>query len=372
MKTTGEYLIELLEQYQVENVFGIPGVHTVELYRGLKNSSIRHYTPRHEQGAGFMADGYARVSGKPGVCFIITGPGLTNIATAMGQAYADSIPMLVISAVNALGNLGQGNGQLHELPNQSALMSQISAFSHTLMRVDDLPAILARAFAVFDSARPRPVHIEIPLDVMVQSAVHMPAPGRAAKTLTPRPTDNQIDTAVAALDAARRIVLCVGGGTRRCADAVRALAEKLDAPVVATVNARGVLAPAHPLLVPASPSLKAVRALIEDAEVVLALGTELGRTDYDFCGNGKFRIPGTLIRVDIDPGQLTRNCPADIALVGDAGNTCELLAGRVAGNRQSAGADRAAKTRTAAMDELPTEMRQHVELLNKIRDTAND
>jgi len=156
-------------------------------------------------------------------------------------------------------------------------MSQISAFSHTLMRVDDLPAILARAFAVFDSARPRPVHIEIPLDVMVESADHMPAPVRAAKTLAPRPGDGQIDTAIAALDAAERIVLCVGGGTKRCAESVRTLAEKLDAPVVTTVNARGVLAPEHPLLVPASPSLKAVRALIEDADVVLALGTEIGR-----------------------------------------------------------------------------------------------
>ena len=95
-------------------VFGIPGVHTVELYRGLARSSINHVTPRHEQGAGFMADGYARTSGKPGVCFIITGPGMTNITTAMGQAYADSIPMLVISSVQSRSQLGGGRGKLHE------------------------------------------------------------------------------------------------------------------------------------------------------------------------------------------------------------------------------------------------------------------
>ena len=100
MQTIGVALIKLLEDYNVQHVFGIPGVHTIELYRGLADSSIVHYTPRHEQGAGFMADGYARVSGKPGVCFVITGPGLTNIATAMGQALADSIPMLIISSVN--------------------------------------------------------------------------------------------------------------------------------------------------------------------------------------------------------------------------------------------------------------------------------
>ena len=99
-KSFGQFLMELLEIYGVEYVFGIPGVHTAELYRGLENSPITHVTPRHEQGAGFAADGYARVSGKPGVCLVVTGPGLCNTITAMGQAYSDSIPMLVISGVN--------------------------------------------------------------------------------------------------------------------------------------------------------------------------------------------------------------------------------------------------------------------------------
>ena len=114
MATCGEVLVKLLEAYGVEQVFGIPGVHTVELYRGLAGSPINHVTPRHEQGAGFMADGYARTSGKPGVCFIITGPGMTNITTAMGQAYGDSIPMLVISSVQSRSQLGGGRGKLHE------------------------------------------------------------------------------------------------------------------------------------------------------------------------------------------------------------------------------------------------------------------
>jgi acetolactate synthase-1/2/3 large subunit len=139
MATCGEVLVKLLEGYGVEQVFGIPGVHTVELYRGLARSSINHVTPRHEQGAGFMADGYARTSGKPGVCFIITGPGMTNITTAMGQAYADSIPMLVISSVQSRSQLGGGRGKLHELPNQSALCAGVAAFSHTLMSASELP-----------------------------------------------------------------------------------------------------------------------------------------------------------------------------------------------------------------------------------------
>ena len=368
MKTCGEYLVELLEQYDVDKVFGIPGVHTVELYRGLNTTNIQHYTPRHEQGAGFMADGYARVSGKPGVCFIITGPGLTNITTAMGQAYADSIPMLVISAVNATSSLGQGRGFLHELPNQQALMSHVSAFSHTLLTVDDLPAALARAFAVFDSARPRPVHIEIPLDVIVQSAEHMPPAARPAKTSPPRADEEQINDAVAALDEASRVVICVGGGAKLAGESVRQLAEKLDAPVVPTVNARGVMPPDHPLMVPASPSLPAVRKLIEAADVVVALGTEIGMTDYDFYESGEFKIPGTLVRVDIDPEQLYRNWPADIGLVGDADNTCAAIANNVQSKSTKQGAELAANTRKDALNELPGYMRAHVGLLDQIRD----
>src|SRR5690606_18453996 len=150
MLTCGELLVEMLEDCGVDTVFGIPGVHTVELYRGLPSTKLNHITPRHEQGAGFMADGYARVSVKPGVCFIISGPGMTNITTAMGQAYADSVPMLVISSVNNTEQLAMGGGRLHELPSQSNLVAGVAAFSHTLMRPDELPEVLSRAFAVFN------------------------------------------------------------------------------------------------------------------------------------------------------------------------------------------------------------------------------
>lgn len=134
MTSCAQALVKLLEGYGVDTVFGIPGVHTVELYRGLDGSHLRHVSPRHEQGAGFMADGYARASGKPGVCFIITGPGMTNILTAMGQAYADSVPMLVISTTSRREHQRLGHGYLHELPDQRAMIAGVCAFSHTLQR----------------------------------------------------------------------------------------------------------------------------------------------------------------------------------------------------------------------------------------------
>ncbi|MEP4560243.1 MAG: thiamine pyrophosphate-binding protein, partial [Nitratireductor sp.] len=129
MKTVGEALVRLLEAHGVDTVFGIPGVHTIELYRGLAGSPIRHVTPRHEQAAGFMADGYARATGRPGVALLITGPGLTNAITAIAQARADSVPMLVISGVNRLDSLGRGLGHLHELPDQRALMRSVCLMS---------------------------------------------------------------------------------------------------------------------------------------------------------------------------------------------------------------------------------------------------
>jgi acetolactate synthase I/II/III large subunit len=178
MRSFAKYLVEILEANGVDTIFGIPGVHTVDLYRGLENSGIRHVTPRHEQGAGFMADGYARVTGKPGVCFIITGPGMTNIATAMGQAYGDSIPMLVISSVNSIGEIGSGRGHLHEMKDQKAMVREVSAWSHTILDIREAEPVLARAFSLFAAARPRPVHIEIPVGLHGALPFHMRPPLR--------------------------------------------------------------------------------------------------------------------------------------------------------------------------------------------------
>jgi len=347
MTTCGEFLVKQLQAWGVDTVFGIPGVHTVELYRGLPGSAIRHVTPRHEQGAGFMADGYARVSGKPGVCFIITGPGMTNILTAMGQAYADSIPMLVISSVNERARLGLGKGYLHELPDQRAMVAGVSAFSHTLMSVEALPEVLARAFAVFDSQRPRPVHIELPLDIITAPADHLALqPRRIAAR--PALDSTQLAQALERLRGAQRPLLLLGGGCAGAASEARELATRLDAPTALTINAKGLLPPAHPLLLGSNQSLMPVRQLALDADVVLAIGTELGETDYDVVFDGNFRIGGELIRIDIDPQQLTRNHTPSLAIQADARQAMvALLAGLPprAADSASAGAVRAAAVR---------------------------
>ena len=324
MATCGEVLVKLLEAYGVEQVFGIPGVHTVELYRGLAGSTINHVTPRHEQGAGFMADGYARTSGKPGVCFIITGPGMTNITTAMGQAYGDSIPMLVISSVQSRSQLGGGRGKLHELPNQSAMMAGVAAFSHTLMSAAELPSVLARAFALFQAGRPRPVHIEIPLDVLVENADALLA-SQPVNIARPGAAPEAIKQMSQCLASAQRPLILAGGGAIDAAPELTRLAERLGAPVALTINAKGMLPSHHPLLIGSTQSLVATRALVAEADVVLAIGTELAETDYDVTFAGGFEIPGALLRIDIDPDQTVRNYPPALALVADAKLAAEAL-----------------------------------------------
>ncbi len=364
--TLGEYLVKLLEQYHVDTVFGIPGVHTVEMYRGLAGSAIKHITPRHEQGAGFMADGYARTSGKPGVAFVITGPGLTNIVTAMGQAFADSIPMLVISAVNHVGHIGHGEGELHESPNQGQLVAQVAASSFRVLAPSDLPKAIARAFAVFEGARPRPVHIEIPVNLFAANADNLEVK-RAAIIHPPRPSEHAVMQAAKLCDAAIHPVILLGGGARGAGAAAQKLAERLDAPVVMTINGRGLVPAGHPLEVSASPSLRAVRELIHSADLVLAFGTEMGRTDYNMFDGEPFSLSAPLIRSDIDPVQIARNQPSDIALVGDAGAALhDLLSALAPEPKKADGAARAKASREAALAEQDQKYRTLISILGDI------
>lgn len=364
-KTVGEVLIDILEANGVDTVFGIPGVHTVELYRGLAASHIRHVTPRHEQGAAFMADGYARVSGKPGVCLLITGPGLTNAVTAMAQAQQDSVPMLVISGVNARASLGHGRGKLHELPDQRAMMASFCLMTHTLLEPSDLPDVMARAFTLLRSGRPGPVHVEIPTDVM-SAQIALPAL-KAAPALRPRADRATMDEAIRLCLEAQRPVILAGGGASFAADAVRLLAEKLDAPVITTANARGLVA-GHGLSVPASASLHSVRREIAAADLVLALGTQFGPTDYDVYVDGGFPSLSSVVHVDVDASQLARQPDSKLSVLSTVENAITDLLPALDGVRPpGTGHDRAAALRVAARAELSPKMQNEVAIVERIR-----
>ena len=366
--SVGEALVAYLEARDVSVVFGIPGVHTVEMYRGLGQSRLHHVTPRHEQGAGFMADGYARSSGKPGVAFVITGPGMTNILTAMGQALADSIPMLVVSSVNSADTLGKGFGYLHELPDQHALCAKVAISSH---HVDSVEALYPALDAIFNSLltqRPGPHHIQVPINVFGQvftdSIPAIEAPKKAILDTA------AADEACVRLTAAKRPIIVVGGGSKAAAPDITKLSELLNAPVVHTINARGQMYD-HPLCVPASPSLSAVRDLFAQADVVLAIGTEFGSTDYDMYVTGTMPEMAQLIRIDIDADQLYRH-PVDLAICGAAQDYVPAL---LDGMRQSQvlpdwGGSKVAEVRNAARAELGPDYEHSLTMVEIIRDAV--
>lgn len=160
----GAQVSHMLKDRGVDVIFGIPGVHNQEMYRGIEEAGIRHVLARHEQGAGFMADGYARASGKPGVAYVITGPGLCNIMTPMGQAYSDSVPMLVISS--CLDEVSDRKGQLHQMKDQRAAAETVCDWSTEAESAEAAYTMIDRAFDEFKNARPRPKHIQVPIGLL--------------------------------------------------------------------------------------------------------------------------------------------------------------------------------------------------------------
>ena len=373
MATCGEYLVRLLEAYGVEIIFGIPGVHTVELYRGLPATKIRHITPRHEQGAGFMADGYARVTGKPGVCFIVTGPGMTNISTAMGQAFADSVPMLVISAVNERSHLGMGQGRLHELPSQRGLTAGVTVFSHTLLDAAQLPDVLAKALAVFNSQRPGPVHIEIPLDVIVaQVADKKPEPWALPSRVAP--AQDSIAHAVALLRKSKRPLIIAGGGAADAASEIRLIAERLDAPVFMTINGKGILPPGHGLSLAGNLGMPPLVEELGAADAVLAIGTEFSETEM-YPEPRPLHITGELIRIDVDPLMLATGVRSAVPITADAKLAAAAILGALGKEKQSTtqpGAVRAKAIREAVQKGLWPACRTHGKLMEIVTKALPD
>ena len=315
--TCGEAIIGLLEQYDVTTIFGIPGVHNLELYRGLENSNIEHILVRHEQGAGFMADGYARISGKAGVCFVISGPGVTNIATPIGQAFSDSIPMLVISSDAPSESLGKGEGYLHEVTDLASVTDSLTAFSANIKSVDEVPEAIAKAFKLFNSERPRPVHLSIPLDVLAQPISEA---WTKESDLGTKPTAAAQDIKAASqlLATAKQPVILVGAGLKKdtqSSEAIQTIAEHCSASVITSNAAKGIIDEVHPLALASRYGNKAVQDYISKADVILAVATEFGEAD---SWAGDFNFSGKLIRIDIDPSKVNDRFTAEVAILADA------------------------------------------------------
>jgi acetolactate synthase I/II/III large subunit len=345
MPSCGEAVVGLLEDMGATTVFGIPGVHTLEIYRGLSRSSLRHVAPRHEQGAAFMADGWARVRGEPGVCTLIGGPGLTNAITPIAQAYHDSVPMLVLSG--AVPELQRHLGEIHDLPDQQGLMSTVTAFSHTVTDPGELPEVFSRAVEVFASRRPRPVHIGLPTDVLRRPADALgsirPAPDR------PSPPAAEVERAAGLLAGARRPLVLLGGGARDAGHEALRVARRLAAPIGLTINARGTVPDDDELCLGSALSFEPIATLLREADATLLVGAQL--SDLELWGLDEPLTLRGLVRIDIDLDQLERRWRPEVALWGDAAITLgaieHALPTEIDSQRRRTAAERVSAARAA-------------------------
>ncbi len=320
----GAALAEMLRLRGVDTIFGIPGVHNIELYRGIEQAGITHVLARHEQGAGFMADGYARATGKPGVAFVITGPGLTNIMTPMGQAWSDSVPMLVISS--CLPPDSDTPGQLHQMRDQTGAAGCVCDWSQLAGDGETAFGLIDRAFAEFASQRPRPKHVSIPIDVLAAPAPP-PPPAPPAPAPLPAAESSEIARLAARLASARRPLFIFGGGARKAAEAARALLARSGAASFTTYAGRGIPAPDDPLAFGAALARPDSARIIAQADLVVVVGSELAQVDLwrDQLGHA-----GTLARIDIDPTVLDDAHGATLRIRADAGAALTALGAALA------------------------------------------
>jgi 5-guanidino-2-oxopentanoate decarboxylase len=336
--TCGEAVMKLLSAYGVDTVFGMAGTMTVELYRGIGLAGIRHVQCRNEQGASLMADGYARATGKPGVCTIIAGPGVTNAATGIAQAYCDSQPLLVLSGACATLTHGKGWGAVHELNDQAAVTAGFTAFSAMIRNPEELPELIARAYALFGGTRPRPVHLSLPRDILPLT-VEGDWRTRRAPSL-PMPDPAAIEEAAERLARAERPLILVGGGAVGTRKPLTEIAERLGACVLSTNAGKGILPESHPLSLGCSILQEASQQALADADVVLLVGSEVGQGDHFLP---KLEISGDLVRIDIDPTELTSMYSAAVAIQADARAALTALSSALAARpaRRAPGESRA-------------------------------
>jgi acetolactate synthase-1/2/3 large subunit len=319
-RTGGEWVVEALRAEGVRHVFGIPGVHNLAIYDALLGQSdVTHVLARHEAGAAFMADGYARSTGRTGVVVVTSGPGATNALTPLVESYASSMPILVIMSDIQSNMVGRDAGSLHEVPNQIECFRPVTRMAEALTRAADIPGTLAGAFELLRTGRPGPVAISIPFDFLTGEVdAELPARGPSQR---PPCHVADVDEAVRRLRAARRPLVVAGGGVVSAgAEAELAtLARRLGAPVITTVMGRGAVGEDDPLWHAVLPNKRATEAVFAAADVVLVVGCRLAaRSTQGLLLNLAFTREQTLIHLDLDPTVIGKLFKPDVAVVGDA------------------------------------------------------
>jgi thiamine pyrophosphate-dependent acetolactate synthase large subunit-like protein len=321
LRTGGEWVVEVLRAQGVRHVFGLPGVHNLAIYDALiRQHDIAHILSRHEQGAGFMADGYARSSGRPGVVIVTTGPGATNVLTPLVESYADGQPILVLMSDIPAALIGKGLGALHEVANQIDCFKPVSCWAETIYDAREIPAAVERAFHLFRTGRQRPIALSLPTDLLVAKTEGRRETFRDGP---PACDPRLIDDAARRLREAKRPLIVSGGGviSSGASAELAALAHRLGAPVVTSVMGRGAFPETDPLWLGVLPNYRSTQAALEKADVVLAVGCRFAhRSTKGLMLKLDFKPEQTLIHLDIDPSVIGLLHRASVAIVGDARN----------------------------------------------------
>lgn len=365
--TGGEALAAQLAREGVSTVFGVPGIQLDYAMDGLAQGSdqISFLAARHEQGAGYLAFGYAQAGDDPGVCMVVPGPGLLNAAAALSTAYACSSRMVFISGQLPSPTIGQGLGMLHEIPRQSDLLASLTKWSAMARMPAEIPGLVREAFAQVRSGRPRPAGLEIPPDVLQATADVTILDPAAAEPLGP--DVDAIEQAARVLAAAERPVILAGGGVGAAGAslALTRLAETLDAPVVTSRNGRGAISDRHPLAL----TQLGGRQVLPHADVVLAVGTRF----ITLQGKPVVTNPGTrVILINADAGDLGDPRKPEVAVMGDARLALEALVGSLPERqRRSVRAAEVADARAWCAGQLRA-LAPQVAWLNAIRDALPD
>ena len=321
--TGAQLIVHLLERQGITTVAGIPGGTVLPLYDALSQSTqIRHVLARHEQGAGFIAQGMARTQGKPAVCMACSGPGATNLVTAIADARLDSIPLICITGQVPSSMIGT---DAFQEVDTYGISIPITKHNYLVRDISELPQVISDAFRIAQSGRPGPVWIDIPKDVQTAEIEIdvLPEPGERAPA--PEFSAESVRDAAAMINAAKRPVLYLGGGAINAADEIRQFAEKANLPTTMTLMALGMLPKAHPLSLGmlGMHGARSTNYILQEADLLIVMGARfddraIGKTEQ-FCPNAK------IIHVDIDRAELGKIKQPHVAIQGDVADVLAQL-----------------------------------------------
>lgn len=314
LQTGGDAVCVALERLGVRCVFGVPSQQNLGLYDALaRRNSIRVVGARHEAGAVHAADGYARATGELGVAIVSTGPGTANAVNGLYEAGFASSPVLLITTQVDRVHLGRGRGFIHDADGQFAMLQSVTRRTERVRYAHKIAETIVTVADDIRTGRPQPGAVEIPTDLLTMRMEVVPP--TVMKVVPIVPDEAALTRAVAFLGAAKRPLIWLGGGCIDAADEIRALVERLGAPVVSSINGRGVVPTDHPLFVGSATHFPAFSELLANADAVLAIGTRFQAVATWFWS---LPMPARLCHVDADPAVLGRNYPPEIAIVGDA------------------------------------------------------